>query len=833
MSDMTMRKPPRTIPSSLKPRWRAWLAVWAVTTVSAVPAPPVYADVTLPLPLAGAAYRVAQSAYAAYGAHRCGESARLAREAIRQRPDLVELRLLLANALAADKQREAASRALSSAIAEIGAQPALVERRRQIDRLIAAGDADGDTGDLNSAAFKAARRGYQAYARKDYDAAITASREAISEAPDAERLRYLLIDALAATNRDSDAYAEAVDATRRFGDSDALRQRRQYVGARLAQGVSIEAAAAREQGDLAAAAKLAQQAVGYAPDRLNFRLQLIDIQFAQGDLAGIEQTATGAIAQNDTDVLAWTLRGYARAAQHEPGADTDFAQALAIRNAPARDARIARAIIADVWIAQGHAQAALDLLTPPAVTNGNTQDDTDAALALRRQRARAKLASSSGAHAMPASAATIDPTARPVFDCRTDEFGAACDVYAADPGFAAARKARLAASQGDRHAAVDYSREAVAAAPDDPQHRMELIDALVNQGDERGAAVQARNAIDAGLLDGMTDMQAGFIAQRAGDSRLALHYFEQADHNGKLPPSALADAGYAALHAHRNQQGAAYLERAIDAGTHPADGDAAATPQALADARAAHAEATRKWGFNTTLNYRNGGAQPGFASNPVPGVANNWQAATEAWWRPFGSLGDRSFELYARGYENFGVKGDQPSGVDTLQAALGARAKPFSSVNAVVAFERIVPIGSSVRSDWLARLAWSDGFGTALRIDQRSWWTGVAYAETGHYIVHPSTYATANARLGRTFRLDSVDPNLTVFPHLVVGADYDSAVDRSVPVGIGAGVSTRWWFRGGPYDAPRSFVDLSVQYRFRVAGDARARGIFFGAVLAY
>jgi hypothetical protein len=607
------------------------------------------------------------------------------------------------------------------------------------------------------------------------------------------------------------------------------------VGGRLAQQASIDASAAHDKGDMAAALKLAHEAVDYAPDQFNFRLQLIALQFEQGDLAGIEQTASGGIEQNDQDMLAWTLRGYARAALHEAGADSDFAQALALANRRDKDraneqsqrtSRIARAIIADVWIAQGRAQAALDLLTPLA----DAHDDTDAALALRRHRAEVKLRNASSASS---AATTIDPAARPVFDCRTDQFGAACDVYAADAGFDAARRARLAASQGDRKGAVAAAREAVAAAPDDPQHRTELIDALVNAGDEQGASAQARDVIDAGLLDGMTDMQAGFIAQRAGDSRLALRYFEQADHKGQLPSSAYADAGYAALHAHQNQQGAAYLERAIDAGTHPADGETPATPQTLADERAAHAEATRNWGFNASMNYRNGGAQPGFASNPVPGVANNWQAATEAWWRPFGSLGDRNFEVYARGYENFGVKGDEPSGVDTLQAAVGARVKPFSSVNAVFAFERILPIGSSVRSDWLARLAWSDGFGTALRIDRPSWWTGVAYAEAGRYLEHPSTYATANVRLGRTFRVDSVDPNLTVFPHLVVGADYDSAVDHSVPVGIGAGVATRWWFRGGPYDAPRSFVDLSVQYRFRVAGDARARGVFFGAVLAY
>ena len=57
-----------------------------------------HTDDTLPLPLSGAAYRLAQEAYAAYDAHRYAESIARTREAIRQRPDVVRLRLLLANA---------------------------------------------------------------------------------------------------------------------------------------------------------------------------------------------------------------------------------------------------------------------------------------------------------------------------------------------------------------------------------------------------------------------------------------------------------------------------------------------------------------------------------------------------------------------------------------------------------------------------------------------------------------------------------------------------------------------------------------------------------------
>ncbi|WP_109477158.1 bacteriophage N4 adsorption protein A [Paraburkholderia sp. C35] len=798
-------------------RPRVSVAACLIAGVFAWHAHAAFADEVLPLSLSGAAYRVAQQAYAAYGEHRYAESVSLAREAIRQRPDVAELRILLANALAADGHRDDALRSLTDAMRELGPQASLIRRREQI----AAGD-DGGASDLPGAAGVAARAAYRAYAGKDYDTAASEAKRAIALAPEVARLRYLLIDALSASGRDDAAYAADQDAASKFGDTAALRSRRMFIGARLAPNISTAAYDARQRGDLADAERLAREAIAYAPDRRNFRTQLFDVLIARNDMVGLEQAATQAIAQDDTDVLAWTLRGYARAARGESGADADFAHALDVPRDPqsneadnastTRDARVARTIIADTWLSEGRPKAALDVLAPLRPEH----DDTDDAIALRRLRAQ---------RAFTAQALHVDTLAKPVFDCHADAFGASCDLYAADPGFEAMRTARAATQRGDHRAAVLALRQAVAAVPDDPQRRIALIDALVADGDAAQARREARTLLASGMTNGMAPLQTAYLAQRAGDGKLAYTSFEQADREGSLPASAAGDAGYAALAAHHDEAGAAWLERAIDNGT--------MTPQALLDAQQAHADATRKWGFNVTLNYRGSGIANGLSTNPTPGLSNNWQAGTEAYWRPFGSLGERAFEVYARGYENFGVKGDSPSGVTTLQAALGARVKPFASTNAIFAFERIFPIGSSVRGDWLARAAWSGGFGTERRLDVPSWWTGIVYGEAGHYVQHPSSYATANARFGRTFRVDAVDPRLTVFPHLVAGADYDSSIDHSVPVGVGAGVSARFWFRGGPYDAPRSFVDVSVQYRVRVAGDSRARGVFFGAVYSY
>ncbi|MCX4151210.1 bacteriophage N4 adsorption protein A [Paraburkholderia madseniana] len=806
------------------------------------------------LPLSGAAYRVAQEAYAAYGRGDYTGAIARAREAIRQRPDVVSLRVLLANALAALRRYNEASRSLGDAIAQIGRDPALVSRRKQIDALNVSTRAvaragrqqPGDPDALTGAALKAAQQAYKAYAAKDFSGTVRYANEAIALRPDLLRLRLLLIDAASAAGQDTDAWNADFDASKRFGDNDELRVRRSFIGSRLAPKSSGASFAARKKGDYVEAAALAREAVAYAPDLVGYRIQLIDALFAANDLPGVQAATSAAIAADDTEIMPLTLRGYTLAAQGKTAqAEADFAKALQANDATQRNQRVARVIIADVWIAEGQPQRALDLLAP-LKTN---RDDTDPPIALRRYQARQLLAhalagpnasnattaanAANAANAVAAPMPSFDPARRPIIDCVVDQFGASCDVYAADPGFTAARATATAAAANDKTGAVGYAREAVKAAPDDPQHRVELINALSTVGDDSAATREAQKMIDAGMLDAMPDMTAAYIAQRAGNNKVAYQRFSMADKAGTMPASAAADAGYAAVQAHRNREAAQYFERAIDASAKPTDDTPPATPAQLNEMRSAHAEATRNWGFDASLNYRGAGMQPGYASSPTPGTSNNWQAGVEAYWRPFGSLGDRMFELYARGYESFGVKNGGASGIDTLQATVGARAKPFSQIDAIVAFERIIPIGSQVNPDWLARLAYSGGYGTERRVDVPSWWTAQVYAETGTYLNAGSVYATTNLELGRTFRMDRYSPKWTVFPYAVIGADYDSSVNHSIPLGAGVGVSTRYWFRDGKYDAPRSYVDLSVQYRLKITGDERARGVFFGAIYSY
>jgi hypothetical protein len=95
-----------------------------------------------------------------------------------------------------------------------------------------------------------------------------------------------------------------------------------------------------------------------------------------------------------------------------------------------------------------------------------------------------------------------------------------------------------------------------------------------------------------------------------------------------------------------------------------------------------------------------------------------------------------------------------------------------------------------------------------------------------------------------------------VTPYVVVGADWLDQrsrvrdiryppfpaqsfalndTQRSWSLGAGPGVGVRYGFREDHYNTPRSYLDLTVQYRFAIGGGdtQRAKGLFATAILYY
>ena len=137
------------------------------------------------------------------------------------------------------------------------------------------------------------------------------------------------------------------------------------------------------------------------------------------------------------------------------------------------------------------------------------------------------------------------------------------------------------------------------------------------------------------------------------------------------------------------------------------------------------------------------------------------------------------------------------------------------------------------RGDWLAQIGWSLDYGNDLLVDRQSWWTQRYYAEIGRYLQQGINYGLASAMVGRSYKV-SADGRTVAFPHLFAGVEYttDDPVDKTA-AGIGPGISVRRWFREDVYDAPRSYFDLTLQYRARITGDDRMKGLYLNGLLSY
>ena len=491
-------------------------------------------------------------------------------------------------------------------------------------------------------------------------------------------------------------------------------------------------------------------------------------------------------------------------------------------------------------LAAGKTPTLARLYPPPPLATPDTDADATSVLAATSSSQRAIAGPAPGTASLSQSVANRGPAAPPILECTLSTFGPACMTYPYDPAYAAYQAGARAFDRRDYGAAVQGASDAVRIAPDDATHQLLLIDALNADGRQSEARRVASRAVDHGVLDAVPDVQGGYLAAAANRPRLAAARFQRADADGDLPPSAYLDAGYAMLQTGNAPVASTYFKRAIDANQ---AGTIAIPAPALLDTRRTESEIDRRGGVTVSTSYRPGVAS-GLQNNPSTSAANkSLQTSVEGYWRPWGYMGGHMVEVYARvsgtlwddrsGFASASNSGARDGGVASLSGAVGVRGRPFASQNLVLALEREIPIGRNATSDWLARAAYSNGFGTMIRYDVPSWWTGTFYGEVGRYLQAGKNYWTTEADLGRTYRIDAIKPEATIFPYAVIGGDYNQLTNNGYGVGLGVGVTMRWQFREDLYHAPQSYLQGSVQYRFKIAGDDRAKGVFINLTYGY
>lgn len=730
------------------------------------------------------------------------------------------------------------------------------------------------------AAHAAADAGYKAYDRRDYGAAIVSAQRAVQLAPHRRDYWLLLAQSLAANGQLDQAEQVVNRAAQARGDDAALARVRADLARSRAQAAGDAMYRALQAGDVKAAVARGAEAVRLAPENSAYRLVLVHALLRDNQHAEAERIATEAIALLPESAAPLAMRGYARQGLgRAPDARADLDRALQQRGLPAAAQREMRLLAADLALAQGDGPRAMDLLQPlPA-------DDADAAA--RRELARQRVA----------GAATPFALRAPGIDCSNVAASQTCTLQAAGvppmPGFANATAAYRALEQRESQRALEQARLATAASPANRDWQLMHMNAALaagqpaeaeraasaalalrpdattlaqrasirrQLGDEAGARADAEAALQSGALPATTRaslladlgrtrearevlatapadaatpqsrLDMAYLSTRIGDNEAARAAFAQADAAGGLPPTSLMDAGYASMRAKQDDEAVAYFKRAIDA----VNGlQLKMEPQMVYDTRRQIAEVSRRWGVLASITSRNGsGVAPGFGTvgGGAPGQRVT-QAGAEVYYRPWGFRNGQFVEVFARGFATLHSENGGDTGGDSFSGAVGARWKPLTAQNLVLSLSRT--FGPNVNDDWLAQIGWSWDYGTDLRVDRRSWWTTRLYAEAGRYLENEIDYGIASAMFGRSYVV-SADHRTVLFPHLFVGAEYASdAPGDNMAAGAGPGVSLRRWFREDTYNAPRSYWDVTVQYRGRLTGDERMKGLFVNGLLSY
>lgn len=850
---------------------RAALGGLALSLVLACSARAQTAD--LDRPLDGEAYSSAAQAYKSFEQGNYQAAANQAAASVSLRPDILRLRLLLIDALVAAGNLASAEQATMAALATFSSNQELESRQSSIRQRLAQ---------------QPAGEGYKALERGDPKAAVRAARKAVEYGPDVMSYRLLLLAAQLADDNlvgaaetaseaiklDSGNYVPLVwrayisqklgnrtlavadfnaalavpdltDAEKkqirliasdaalasgdaravqillqpyaktdpsvvtRIGDADAAAEGKATLKgdgrlmpmpvqdcrdtpygsvcslqAPLVQSIAtpidkkaegMEAAgkayeAARAK-NYSVAIEQAKKAVADSPEIASTRLLLINLQLTAGRPAEAEATASRAIAEGVIDAEIYAQRGFARSRiGNDKGAMADWETALA-RGLPGDQIRNVRIALVDT---------ALKAKDPQRALRSFPRVGLDYDFTIRRAYAYQALS-------------------------RKEE--ALRDFRSAE---------RLSVTNVQRDGAIQAQINTLLELDRKPEARA-IFDA----------------AIARGQLKSIRGADVAYIGVAVGNDKVALELFDRAKANGALPPRATIDAGYTAMRQFLNPKAIAYLMEGIDA---KADGRINIDDQKLFETRRTVADLTRVWGINSSISYGKVGSAPNpFLTINSPASTYTSQFGSELYYRPeaFGNRNGALFEVFGRLFETLYDEAGGPTGLRTTQGMAGARWKPFSDHNLVFEVDKLFRLGDAARDDTLLRAAYSYTVGTDLRAIDTHWPTWYIYAEVDRFFQKTQLIGLFEGRFGHSFRLDPISRNLVFFPHAVVAASYDDSFAVRDAFSAGVGSSIRYWFGETKYLAPPSYWELTLQYRFRLAGDRRAEGIFAQTSINY
>jgi tetratricopeptide (TPR) repeat protein len=321
--------------------------------------------------------------------------------------------------------------------------------------------------------------------------------------------------------------------------------------------------------------------------------------------------------------------------------------------------------------------------------------------------------------------------------------------------------------------------------------------------------------------------ELAYLALARQDDATALKWFQTAL-SGKPRPTLYADAGYAAMRLGENDLAVEMLSKAVETGSYD--------PVNLYGMRRAIDTLSRRWGGTLSIGHSSTQTGGGTALAARGGDVRVLQAGAELTYTPesFGYRNGRIFQLYANAFQALSAnQAGYATGRDSQIAGLGARYKPLEEHNLVLALERRFAIGDLAgEDDWVLRAGWSASGATDWNPVRNSWTTWQVYTESAYFLDAERLIVPFDARIGRSFK-GALTHGLVATPFVGIAGEYDDAQDPRTAAGIGPGVSLRYWFGETRTRAYPSYLEFSIQYRWRVTDARRGEGLFGQLALSF
>lgn len=324
----------------------------------------------------------------------------------------------------------------------------------------------------------------------------------------------------------------------------------------------------------------------------------------------------------------------------------------------------------------------------------------------------------------------------------------------------------------------------------------------------------------------LSDLDLAYAALRDKNDRAALEAFQRAFAAKPGTVGQLSDAAYAAKRLGDNTTAIALFQQALDANAQLPEGKKVFDAQLEFGYRREIEGMSRTLGAVVNASYQSNGFGP---QNSI----NVMQGGLEAYWQPekIGYQNGKIFQMFARGYETLYDRNGGATGSRTQQGSVGARYKPIGDMNVVLTAERLFRIGDLATTDWLLRAGYSTGDGTDIRPYEHDWPTWQFYTEGAYFNTAARYIQSMETRYGHSWRMDNVDSRLVMTPHVTLMGNFDSRATPQTAVGIGPGISLRYWFREDSYHAPPSWFDLTAQYLVELTNTRREQGLMLNTIL--